>query len=341
MPSDLTTPPRTDPLTVYRYRDGLYAVDLLTAAVVHLDFFTWLVANPSTKEQICAHYGFAERPVDVMLTLFAANDFIKNSGGCFVVSDTAREHLTSGSLWNLAPYYASLKNRPVTQDFLQVLKTDKPANWGGDKAALDWHKAMETEEFSRSFTAAMDCRGQYLGQALARKIDLAGRMRVLDIGGGIYACSLCAHHPHLRATVFEQAPVDGIARRCIAERGYADRVDVAVGDMFKNALPQDCDVHLYSNVLHDWGVNEVRELLRISHRALPAGGLLIIHDAFINADKTGPLPVAEYSALLMHSTQGKCYSVGEYAAFLREAGFEPGAYFDGAADRGFMTAVKN
>ena len=68
--------------------------------------------------------------------------------------------------------------------------------------------------------------------------------------------------------------------------------------------------------------------------------MLVIHDAFINADKAGPLPVAEYSALLMHSTQGKCYSVGEYANLLSEAGFEPGAYVDTAADRGFMVAVR-
>jgi hypothetical protein len=93
-------------------------------------------------------------------------------------------------------------------------------------------------------------------------------------------------------------------------------------------------------VLHDWGVAEAKELLGISHKALAKDGMLIIHDAFINADKTGPLPVAEYSALLMHSTQGKCYSVGEYAEMLSEAGFEPGPYADTAADRGFMTAMK-
>jgi 3-hydroxy-5-methyl-1-naphthoate 3-O-methyltransferase len=52
------------------------------------------------------------------------------------------------------------------------------------------------------------------------------------------------------------------------------------------------------------------------------------------------LPVAEYSALLMHSTQGKCYSVREYAEMLSDVGFEPGAYRDTAADRGFLTAVR-
>ncbi len=343
MPQDLTSPPWTDPIKVYRYRDGLYAADLLTAAVVHLDFFTWLAANPSTKEGICSHFGFTERPTDVMLTLFVANGFIEQRSGVFHATATAHEHLTTASPWNLAPYYASLKDRPITQDYLQVLKTDKPANWGGDKAALDWHKAMETDAFSKSFTAAMDCRGIYLGQAMAKKVDLSERKHLLDIGGGsgIYSCSLVAQHPGLKATVLDQAPVDRIARKCIEERGYSDRVDVAVGNMFKDALPADCDVHMFSNVLHDWGTAEVKELLAISYGSLPSGGLLIIHDAFVNVDKTGPLPVAEYSALLMHSTQGKCYSVGESTVLLREAGFEPGEYVDTAADRGFMTAVKS
>src|SRR5205809_6744764 len=38
----LTSPPTTDPTPIYRCRDGLYATDLLTAALVWLDFFTWL-----------------------------------------------------------------------------------------------------------------------------------------------------------------------------------------------------------------------------------------------------------------------------------------------------------
>lgn len=341
--TDLTAVPQTDPIRIYRYRDGLYAADLLTAAVVHFDFFTWLAARPATAAEIGAHFGFAERPADVMLTLAAAAGLLlRGADGIIRVTETAREHLTTGSPWNLTPYYASLKDRPIALDFCRVLKTDKPATWGGDKKQLDWHQAMETDEFSRSFTAAMDCRGIYLAQAMAKKLDLRGRRRVLDIGGGsgIYACSLTAHHPGLEATVFEQKPVDRITARCINERGFADRVAVAVGDMFQDPLPGDCDVHLFSNVLHDWGVNEVRKLLAVSHRALPSGGLLVIHDAFINAGKNGPLPVAEYSALLMHSTQGKCYSIAEYAALLRDCGFQPGVYHDTAADRGFMTAAK-
>ena len=341
-PPDLTRTPKTDPLEIYRYRDGLYAVDLLAAAVVYLDFFSWLAENPSDLVFICAHFGTAARPTDVMLTLFTANGFISSQKGVFHIADPGREHLAKDSPWNLAPYYASLKDRPVTKDFLTVLKTDKPANWGSARDALDWHKAMETEAFANSFTAAMDCRGIYLGQALAKRLDLRGWSRLLDIGGGsgIYACSLVAHHPHLRATVFEQKPVDQIATKLIAQRGFSDRVGVVAGDMFKDPLPGDCDVHLYSNVLHDWGVPEVRRLVAASFNALKPGGMLIIHDAFINADKTGPLPVAAYSALLMHSTQGKCYSIAEYEELLGEAGFREFKFSTTAADRGALTARK-
>ena len=88
------------------------------------------------------------------------------------------------SPWFLGPYYESLKNRPVALDLLKVLRTGKPANWGSQKDEKDWHTAMETEEFAAQFTAAMDCRGVYLAQAVAKAVDLSGRRRVLDIAGG-------------------------------------------------------------------------------------------------------------------------------------------------------------
>lgn len=340
MPHDLTSVPQTDPLNIYHYRDSLYAVDLISAAL-SFDFFTWLNANPSSLSGICDHFGFKERPVDVMLTLFVANGWVISERGIFHTTETAQEHLRAGSVWDLRPYYASLHERPIARDFLEVLKSDKPAGWSGDKAAFDWHKAMEQEDFARKFTAAMDCRGLYLAQALAKKLDLRGRSRLLDIGAGsgIYACSIAAQHAQLKAIAFDQAPVDRIAAKLIVERGCADRVSVATGNMFEG-LPTGCDVHLYSNVLHDWGVAEVKKLLAASHAAMQSGDLLIIHDAFINADKNGPLHVAEYSCLLMHSTQGKCYSTGEYAALLEQAGFVPGAYHDTAVARGFMTATR-
>jgi len=278
----------------------------------------------------------------VMLTLFVAMGLLERRGSTFHVSAVAREHLCADSPWFLGPYYASLKDRPVCKDILNVLKTGKPANWASLKDEQAWAKAMERDDFAAQFTAAMDCRGVYLAQALAKKVDPGHRTRLLDIAGGsgIYACSLVAHHPHLRATVFEKNPVDAIATRCIANRGFADRVSVAVGDMFAESLPADCDIHLFSNVLHDWDEPQVQLLIAKSFTALRPGGLLLIHDMHINADKTGPLPVAAYSAMLMTITEGKCYAVEEINSCLAQAGFADLAFVATAADRSVITARK-
>jgi 3-hydroxy-5-methyl-1-naphthoate 3-O-methyltransferase len=339
---DLLRAPTTDPTPIYRYRDGLYAADLLTAALVLLDFFTWLANNPSTFEQMCASLQLKPRPTDVMLTLFSAMGYIENRAGAFQITPLGREHLVKDSPFYIGPYYASLKDRPVCKDMLSALRTDRVANWGSFKDEQAWAKAMEDEAFAKSFTAAMDCRGVYLGQAVAKSIDLSARKRLLDIGGGsgIYSCSLTAHFKNLDAAVFEKPPVDAVAKRAISNRGCADRVQVIAGDMFKDPLPVGFDVHLISNVLHDWDVCEVRKILRVSHAALASGGLMIIHDAYINADKTGPLPVAAYSAMLMHSTEGKCYSTGEMQQFLDELGFKNFKYQPTVADRGVVTATK-
>ena len=201
---------------------------------------------------------------------------------------------------------------------------------------------MLTEEFATGFTAAMDCRGVYLGAAMAKRLPAAGHSRLLDIAGGsgIYACAIVARHPHLTATVFERPPVDQIARTMIQKRGYAAQVDVKAGDMFSDPLPSGYDLHLYSNVLHDWDVDKVRPLLAASFHALVPGGTLIVHDCHLNREKSGPLPVARYSALLMAITEGKCYSLGEMEALLGAAGFVDIQFSETAADRSIITARK-
>jgi len=340
---DLTSVPETNPVDLYRVRDAMYAPDMLITALVHLDLFSWLADRPATREEICRGLAITDRPADVMLTLFAAMGLLEERQRVFRLTKVAREHLVKGSPWYLEPYFGSVKNRPVTLDLLRVLRTGKPANWGSQETDKDWHKSMETEEFATQFTAAMDCRGVYLAQAVAKSIDLSGAQHFLDIAGGsgIYACSMVTHYPQLDATVFEKPPVDTIAARAIATRGCSERVRVVAGDMLTMPLPTDADVHLFSNVLHDWDEPVVRQLLQKSFDALLDGGLVMVHDAFLNADKTGPLHVAEYSVLLMHSSEGRCYSVAEMEQYLHDAGFRDVTYVAGAAARGIMIGRKH
>ena len=339
---DLTLLPKNDPSVLYRYRDGIYAPELLGAAVTGLDFFTWLAKSPADAQTICKSLGLVERPVDVMLTFFSAMGLIERRKNAFRITEIAREFLTRESPWFIVPYYAPFAERPVCRDLLGVLRTGKPTSWASRKDERPWAEAMEDDAFSERFTGMMDARGLFLGPNLARKIDFGRFRHVLDIAGasGIYACCLVAAHPRLRATVFEKAPVDCVARKCVARRGCSERVDVAEGDMFSTPFPDGCDAHLFSNVLHDWDVPAVKSLLRKSYTALPKGGMVLIHDAHLNRQKTGPLPVAAHSVFLMAVTEGRYYSVSEIESFLNEAGFAGMRYQKSALEHSIITARK-
>ncbi|MFZ6026773.1 MAG: methyltransferase [Chloroflexota bacterium] len=334
--------PTTDPSELFRRRDGLYATDMLITAIGELDFFNWLAQHPADRRTVCTGLDLAARPADVMLTLFSAMGLLDQQNGVFSLSTLAKEHLLGDSAWDLGPYFLSLKERPICKDILAVLRTGRPFGWANKPDEQAWAQAMEDEAFAQKFTAAMDSRGAYLAPKMAQALDCTSNRRLLDIAGasGVYACAVVQAHAHMRAAVLEKPPVDKAARRAVERRGLAQRVAVLAGDMFGDPLPSGYDLHLYSHVLHDWDEAAVQQLLRQSYAALPPGGRLAIHDAHLNAEKTGPLAVAEYSVLLMLSTEGKCYSVGEMQTMLAQAGFAEATCVPTVAARSLMIAQK-
>lgn len=339
MTSTLHSITALDPTFLLRERDGIYASDLLITAITEFDFFDRISGGVWTEAQLQAKFGIAARPLDVMLTLFTAMGLLQQESGGHALSPQAEAFLSHDSKLDMGPYFASLKLRPQIQQIVGVLTTDRPARWESADANRDWANAMVDEAFARRFTAAMNGRGEWLGPRLADAVALSKAPSLLDVGGGsgVYARVLQERFPDLSVTVLERPPVDAVARSYLDASEAGRRVKVVPGDMFQ-AIPDGYGVHLFSNVLHDWGEAQVRTLLERSRAALPQGGQILIHDAFIDREKRGPLAVAQYSVLLMLLSDGKCYSLGEMEAFLEQAGFCEIRYRETTADRGVMMA---
>jgi len=277
-----------------------------------------------------------------MLSLLLAMELIKKNGMKYELTGISRDYLVSDSPANLVPYYASLKDRPQCKEFYDVLKSGKPAGWSSMKNGMDWVESMQDDQFADSFTSAMDSRGIFLAQKLAENIDLSNKLSFLDIAGGsgVYACSIANRYKHINATVLEIVPVDIATRRSIKSKGMSDRVNVIAGNMF-NKIPKGYDVHLFANALHDWNLESVRKLVENSFASLLPDGIIVVFDAHLNKEKTGPLSIAEYSCLLMHSTEGRCYSTQEIDKILQEAGFINIIITEIAADRTMIIGNKN
>ncbi len=320
---DLKLIPHTDPSDLIRLRDGIYATDLLVTAVGHLDFFSEIDKAQLDFEGICNHFQIDKRCTDVMLTYFVSLGLITIENGFYSVTKTTSEFLLKLSDWSLVPYFSTQLERPIIEKMLKALKTGEPQSWGAKKDEQDWARAMEKPEFAEMFTAGMDSRGAYFAPGIAKSFVFDKYTSILDIGGasGIYAASILEHHPHLTGAVLEKSPVGKIAEISISQKGKQDAIKIFEGDMFRS-IPLGFDIHLFSHVMHDWNIEQNSILIKNSFDTLNRGGVIMIHDAHINPDKSGPVSVAEYSILLMFSTYGKCYSITELGQIIEAVGFE-------------------
>jgi 2-polyprenyl-3-methyl-5-hydroxy-6-metoxy-1,4-benzoquinol methylase len=321
---DISDIPPVSPQMIFTLRESSFAADLFITAVGYFDFFNWLADSPACIDDICRSLKIKERPADVMLTLLKAYGFIKEQKKKFYLTDISRNYLVDRSAFDLSSYVNSLKDRPICLQMKKVLTTGKPANWAAAKSGKAWASSMEDPDFAESFSAGMNSRGAYLAAGLSSVIDLRPNHKILDIGGasGIYTSVLLRHNSHLHGTVFDKPPVDKVASYSVNKFNMGDRIDIVAGDMFRDSLPAGHDVHLISHVLHDWDFPEVKTVLKNSYQNLNPGGIVIIHDAHLNAKKTGPLSVAEYSVLLMFLSEGKCYSFAEMKDLMEETGFK-------------------
>lgn len=116
-----------DPSRLLRYRDSIYAWDLLISAIAYFDFFTFLKKGPKTFREICAGLKIQSRPADVLLSLLLSLELIEAYDNKYGLTDLSLRYLVNDSPDSLVAYYDSLKNRPQCIEFREVLKTGKPA----------------------------------------------------------------------------------------------------------------------------------------------------------------------------------------------------------------------
>jgi hypothetical protein len=201
----------------------------------------------------------------------------------------------------------------------KAILTDTPQIYGSG----DLFKSHEEQaELARTFTRAM--HSSSMGPALAwpEVLDLSGHRLMLDIGGGSGAHCIGAalKWSNLQALVFDTPPVCEVAEEFITRHGLQSRIRTQVGDMWQDPFPP-ADLHLYSQIYHDWPPEKCQFLTEKSFESLESGGRIVIHEMLYNDDKTGPFPVAAFNIVMLLATEGQQYSGSELSAMLTEAGF--------------------
>lgn len=339
-PPVLPAGPTTDPAEVLGLAEGMFAIDVLTAALVRFGAVQALTDGPLSIPDWARRTGMTERASAVVASLFEVLRIVEpdsiEPGSVeparerWQLTALAEEFLLPDAPWSIVAVYEALAQRPDCQAMATVMAAAEPDTGPGPDADLDWAAGMGGLEFARYFLRSTDSRNTYLAHAVAERFRPSGP-RLLDVAGGsgLYSCALARAYPALRPVLLEQPPVDVLAREAIAERGCADQVSVVTGDMFSAAFGAERDAAglcefddvLMSNVVHDWDLPEVRRLFVAAWQALRPGGQLVLHDAFLGHGRQRDRPVAEYSGLLMKFTAGRCHLLTDISDALGAAGF--------------------
>jgi predicted O-methyltransferase YrrM len=236
------------------------------------------------------------------------------------------------------------RNTPVTDAFLVRGRPAFSAN--GLKYAQDLYPAWngladlmrtgrppmppetilgDDKEKTRAFVYAMHERARGIGSVLPHLVDLKGRKKLLDVGGGpgTYSVALIQETPGLTSTVLDVPGVLEVARELIDASGVADRVTLTPGDYLKSSFGSGYDVALLSGMMHRETAGTCRRLLKKAFDALDPGGLVIVSDVFFEDDAKTKPPFALYFALnmMLTSDEGSAHAVTEMARWMSEAGF--------------------
>lgn len=309
-----------------RIGGGFWGAKILGIAV-ELDLFGPLSTDGSTEEErLRTRLGFAARPADMFFTACVALGLLERDGTRLRNSAMAEDFLVPGKPRYFGHYIAWMDRREylVADRLLESLRSDAPVTW--EKGERDSLFVADDPLLYEIFWAAMTSFSATAAAALADAIDWSEHTRVLDVGGGsaAFPIALCGRHPHLSATVYDLPFVCDFADQRIIDAELTDRIATQPGDFRADEpLPTGHDVTLLGSVLHDWEPKTNREIVRRCFEALPSGGLIVVGELFVRDDRTGPLVATWMSVnMLVETGDGKNYTEGEYALWLREAGFE-------------------
>lgn len=165
------------------------------------------------------------------------------------------------------------------------LKTGQPQSEMKEGGEFFENVYADPEKLAQ-FTGAMTGLSRATGEAIATKFPWGDYGSVIDIGcaQGAVPVAIATAHDHVGGGGFDLPPVEPIFNSYVANFGLADRLAFTPGDFFADPLPS-ADVLIMGHILHDWELDQKRQLLQKAYDALPTGGALIVYEAIIDDDR--------------------------------------------------------
>lgn len=315
----MSTPPNAANPALLMQVALAYRSSAVLFAASELNVFSSLAEGSQSAAEIAKITGAAPEPIRLLLESCVAAGMLSAAEGRYANTPTADAFLVRGR-----PAYIG--------DGLKYAEDLYPA-WGGLATLMRTGRPVlppetilgDDKEKTRAFVFAMHERARGIGSVLPHDIDLTGRRRLLDVGGGpgTYSMALMRQTPGLMSTVLDRPGVLEVTREIVENAGFSDRVTLLPGDYLQTPFGSGYDVALLSGMMHRETEVGCRLLLQKTFDALGPRGLVIVSDVFFDDDRKNSPPFAISFALnmMLTSEHGSAHAKTEMSCWMTESGF--------------------
>jgi hypothetical protein len=307
----------TDVRQISRIAYGFMASKALFAAL-DLGLFDLMAGKPITLEDLSERTRVATNRLSTLVSALMAMGLVVRSDEAYANAPATQRYLVRASDAFLGDYYR-----------LQIDKLIFPSLLGLTEGLLGRPTRSMEQMLADPNDAILFSDSQHQGSMgpallLARRLDLTGSHSLLDVAGGSGAFSivLCQRYPELNSTIVDFPNVVDVARRYIDASGLTSRISLVPGDALEVEWPGKQDVVLMSYLLSAVGESAISTLMDRAWEALTPGGLLVLHDFMLVANRDGPREAALWFLIyLVQRTDSVSFSGRHLAGLLTQRGF--------------------
>lgn len=221
---------------------------------------------------------------------------------------------------------------------------DMYAGWGENLETWlrdgEWTRQPRTPDGAARFAKAMQAMGGHVAERVARTLDISGRRRMLDLGGGVghFAEAFCRANDGLEAVVLDTPTVAALGTERVAGTDMGGRIQFVGGDYLEPTVDGTFDMVLLANVLHQEDAAGAARLVKRGAECQENGGMLAVLDFSIDEEQRENALGALF-AVNMRSF-GDTYNAPTIEAWMKEAGLAKFKRIDVGAHRWLLTALK-
>ncbi|KAL2081698.1 hypothetical protein ACEWY4_023551 [Coilia grayii] len=182
-------------------------------------------------------------------------------------------------------------------------------------------RGVGSDEEMLKFMHLMNSIWNICSKDVVTAFDLTPFKIIYDLGGcsGALAKQCTVAYPGSTVTIFDLPKVVHMSRKYFVS-SQDKRISFHEGDFFKDELPE-ANLYILARILHDWTDERSSELLDKVYRSCSPGGGVLLVEALLHEDGSGPLTAQLYSLNMLVQTEGRERKASEYACLLTAAGF--------------------